>query len=586
LHCDQGTGDIYFQSFGEEPNRYCVIQWHNVRFHAGTGASTLLDFEVILHENGEIVMQYNSTATGQIGANVPHDNGKSATIALQSADATMGICYLREIVQNNVYLGVEPAGNLLFDGLAISFYSGEDTQAPFITHTAPGNTFNPSPVLTARVLDLSELANVTLHYNFGEGWNTLDGVATGDGNYDFALPLIPAGHTFSYYFAAADINNNSSTLPATAPTEVFQFKILPSENTAVLLAYSGKQDYQHTELPVYIERLENLNIDYDIYNWEEYAEYTIPNVYSTILAYANTGTASPATLYLSQKLMDFLNSGTIDNPKNLFFSSDGFAFSQAGTPNSHPMKQLLNGYFRTYSVSTGGGGGTNGLAGPDVFSYQEGTILCTSYSPVGNAGTEYNVYANSPDCIFAYGSVPDWYVDLVPYPEIGAVNAFLFEDGPVDGHAYLYHGVCATAVETPIFRTFYFSFDFSQLNNSAQSTAFFSYLMDWFEVYPTSIHENDLPLVQSKLMPNYPNPFNPKTTIAFTLAKAGKVDINIYNLKGQKVKTLLSDNLLPGKHSIVWDGKDDKGSGLGSGIYFVKMQTGKTTETRKITLLK
>ena len=586
LHCDQGSGDIYFQSFGEEPNRYCVIQWHNVRFHAGTGASTLLDFEVILHENGEIVMQYNSTATGQIGANVPHDNGKSATIALQSADATMGICYLREIVQDNVYLGVEPAGNLLFDGLAIHFYSGEDTQAPFITHTAPGNTFNPSPVLTARVLDLSELANVTLHYNFGEGWNTLDGVATGDGNYDFALPLIPAGHTFSYYFAAADINNNSSTLPATAPTEVFQFKILPSENTAVLLAYSGKQDYQHTELPVYIERLENLNIDYDIYNWEEYAEYTIPDVYSTILAYANTGTASPATLYLSQKLMDFLNSGTIDNPKNLFFSSDGFAFSQAGTPNSHPMKQLLNGYFRTYSVSTGGGGGTNGLAGPDVFSYQEGTILCTSYSPVGNAGTEYNVYANSPDCIFAYDSVPDWYVDLVPYPEIGAVNAFLFEDGPVDGHAYLYHGVCATAVETPIFRTFYFSFDFSQLNNSAQSTAFFSYLMDWFEVYPTSIHENDLPLVQSKLMPNYPNPFNPKTTIAFTLAKAGKVDINIYNLKGQKVKTLLSDNLLPGKHSIVWDGKDDKGSGLGSGIYFVKMQTGKTTETRKITLLK
>ncbi|OQC05853.1 MAG: flagellar basal body rod modification protein [Candidatus Cloacimonetes bacterium ADurb.Bin089] len=586
LHCDQGSGDIYFQSFGEEPNRYCVIQWHNVRFHAGTGVSTLLDFEVILHENGEIVMQYNSTATGQTGANVPHDNGKSATVALQSADATMGICYLREIVQNNVYLGVEPAGNLLFDGLAISFYSGEDTQAPFITHTAPGNTFNPSPVLTARVLDLSELANVTLHYNFGEGWNTLEGVATGDGNYDFTLTQIPAGHPLSYYFAAADIHNNSSALPAAAPTEFFQFKILPSENTTVLLAYSGKQDYQNTELPVYIERLNNANITYDIYNWEEYAEYTIPDVYSTILAYANTGTASPATLYLSQKLMDFLNSGTIDNPKNLFFSSDGFAFSQAGTPNSHPMKQLLNGYFRTYSVSTGSGGGTNGLAGPDVYSYQTGTIMCTNSSPVGTINTEYSVYANSPDCIFAYDSVPDWYADLVSYPEIGAVNAFIFEDGPVDGHAYLYHGVCATAVETPAYRTFYFSFDFSQLNNSTQSSAFFSDLINWFGITPHAVNDNELPLVQSKLMPNYPNPFNPKTTIAFTLAKAGKVDISIYNLKGQKVKTLLSENLLPGKHSIVWDGKDEKGSGLGSGIYFVKMQTGKTTDTRKITMLK
>ena len=586
LHCDQGTGDIYFQSFGEEPNRYCVIQWHNLRFHAGTGVSTLLDFEVILQENGEIIMQYNSTATGQTGANVPHDNGKSATVALQSADATMGICYLREIVQNNTYIGVEPAGNLLFNGLALRFYSGEDTQAPFITHSAPGNTFNQSPLIMARILDLSELNNVTLHYNFGEGWNALEGMATGNGNYDFALPLLPTGHTVSYYFAAADVCGNSSTLPAGAPIEVFQFKILPSENTSVLLAYSGKQDYQNTELPVYIEQLNNANIAYDIYDWEEFAEYTIPNTYSTILAYACTGTASPATLYLSQKLMDFLNSGTIDNPKNLFFSSDGFAFSQSGTPNSHPMKQLLNGYFRTFAVSTGGGGGTNGLAGPDVFSYQSGTIMCTTYSPVGTIGTEYSVYANSPDCIFAYDEVPDWYADLVPYPEIGAMNAFVFEDGPVDGHAYLYHGVCATAVQTPIFRTFYFSFDFSQLNNPAQREELFADLMDWFEVYPTSINENELPIVQSKLQTNYPNPFNPATTIAFSLAKADKVEIVIYNLKGQKVKTLLSDNLLAGNHSIVWDGTDDKGKTLSSGIYLVKMKTGKTIDTRKITMLK
>jgi hypothetical protein len=212
--------------------------------------------------------------------------------------------------------------------------------------------------------------------------------------------------------------------------------------------------------------------------------------------------------------------------------------------------------------------------------------MCTTYSPVGTIGTEYSVYANSPDCIFAYDEVPDWYADLVPYPEIGAMNAFVFEDGPVEGHAYLYHGVCATAVQTPIFRTFYFSFDFSQLNNPAQREELFADLMDWFEVYPTSINENELPIVQSKLQTNYPNPFNPATTIAFTLAKADKVEIVIYNLKGQKVKTLLSDNLLAGNHSIVWDGKDDKGKTLSSGIYLVKMKTGKTTDTRKITMLK
>ena len=171
-------------------------------------------------------------------------------------------------------------------------------------------------------------------------------------------------------------------------------------------------------------------------------------------------------------------------------------------------------------------------------------------------------------------------------PEIGAVNAFAFEDGPVDGHAYLYHGVCATAVDTPIFKTFYFSFDYSQLNNPAQREELFSDLMEWFGIGPDAVDDVETPVVKSELKANYPNPFNPTTTIVFSLATAEKVEINIYNLKGQKVKTLLSDNLLSGNHSVVWDGKNDKNNSVSSGIYLVKMQTGKTTATRKITMLK
>jgi len=224
LHADQGTGDVYFQTFGQTPNLYTVIQWHNVRFHAGTNATSLLDFEAILHENGEIVMQYNSTATGQTGATVPHDNGKSSTVGLQNESATIGLCYLREIVVNNTYIGVEPSGNLLFNGLAIKFYSGEDQQAPYITHEEVGNTFNTSPVLTARVMDLSPLASVILHYNIGQGWNSVNGMLTGNGYYDFPLPNIPNGNELSYYFQATDELGNSGTLPASAPAEVYEFK--------------------------------------------------------------------------------------------------------------------------------------------------------------------------------------------------------------------------------------------------------------------------------------------------------------------------------------------------------------------------
>ncbi len=111
-------------------------------------------------------MQYNSTATGQTGANVPTIMEKSATVA--KCRCYNGNLLFGEIVQNNTYIGVEPAGNLLFNGLALRFYSGEDTQAFYYTFCS-GNTFNQSPLITARILDLSELNNVTLHYNFGEG---------------------------------------------------------------------------------------------------------------------------------------------------------------------------------------------------------------------------------------------------------------------------------------------------------------------------------------------------------------------------------------------------------------------------------
>ncbi len=62
LEADEGVGDIYYQTFGSAPDRYCVIQWHDFRFHSGTGLEDYLNFEVILYENGDILMQYQNLA--------------------------------------------------------------------------------------------------------------------------------------------------------------------------------------------------------------------------------------------------------------------------------------------------------------------------------------------------------------------------------------------------------------------------------------------------------------------------------------------------------------------------------------------
>ena len=85
---------------------------------------------------------------------------------------------------------------------------------------------------------------------------------------------------------------------------------------------------------------------------------------------------------------------------------------------------------------------------------------------------------------------------------------------------------------------------------------------------------------------NYPNPFNPITTIIYSLKKNARVTLIIYNIKGQKVKQLVSDQLLAGKHSVIWNGKDDYGKSVSSGIYFYKLKTGTYEKTKRMVLLK
>jgi hypothetical protein len=86
---------------------------------------------------------------------------------------------------------------------------------------------------------------------------------------------------------------------------------------------------------------------------------------------------------------------------------------------------------------------------------------------------------------------------------------------------------------------------------------------------------------------NYPNPFNPETTITFfTAENAENVELAIYNLKGQKVKTLVNEVLQAGEHSVVWDSRDDNDRQVGSGIYFYKLKSGNYQKVRKMILLK
>ncbi|MBK7142438.1 MAG: T9SS type A sorting domain-containing protein [bacterium] len=88
------------------------------------------------------------------------------------------------------------------------------------------------------------------------------------------------------------------------------------------------------------------------------------------------------------------------------------------------------------------------------------------------------------------------------------------------------------------------------------------------------------------LSQNYPNPFNPTTTIEYALAAQATVQIHIYNVAGQRVRTLVDKDQSAGVHRIIWDGTDDNGNPVGSGIYFSRLTADNHTYTRKMTLLK
>lgn len=85
---------------------------------------------------------------------------------------------------------------------------------------------------------------------------------------------------------------------------------------------------------------------------------------------------------------------------------------------------------------------------------------------------------------------------------------------------------------------------------------------------------------------NYPNPFNPSTTIDFSVPQKSRVKLNVYNIRGQKVKNLINSELERGHHKIVWDGRDGTNRKVSSGIYFIRLESGGKTNTRKIMLMK
>ncbi|MDZ4182029.1 MAG: chitobiase/beta-hexosaminidase C-terminal domain-containing protein, partial [Candidatus Cloacimonadaceae bacterium] len=150
---------------------------------------------------------------------------------------------------------------------------------------------------------------------------------------------------------------------------------------------------------------------------------------------------------------------------------------------------------------------------------------------------------------------------------------------------------------TVVFRTTFYDVDYittniptgnfsvvvlvNQFNQTPQVTA--RMLSDWGAV------PNDDEVItpaSTRLIGNYPNPFNPSTTIEYYTAKAEPVEIVIYNQKGQAVKTFATQTNAKGNHNVQWNGTDDRGQSVSSGVYYFRLKSGSYSSTKKMVLMK
>ncbi|HOR30142.1 MAG TPA: FlgD immunoglobulin-like domain containing protein, partial [Candidatus Syntrophosphaera thermopropionivorans] len=97
---------------------------------------------------------------------------------------------------------------------------------------------------------------------------------------------------------------------------------------------------------------------------------------------------------------------------------------------------------------------------------------------------------------------------------------------------------------------------------------------------------NDDPVHKPYALNNFPNPFNTSTQIQFTLDKAEDISLEIYNLKGQLIKTLYQGKAETGIHTLTWNGKDNNGNLCSGGVYFYKMQTRDRVLVKKMLMIK
>jgi len=346
----------------------------------------------------------------------------------------------------------------------------------------------------------------------------------------------------------------------------YDFDVEARVGSAEILIADDAGDYQS----YYTAALDSLKQIYDI--WEAYSKADLDfsfSIYNYLIWYTGDHRTDLFTQAQVESLKNFL-----DNGGNLFLTSQDAAEVLSGSANP-VFQEFLTDYLHCSLADDGCTkylvlGESNDPVGDELHIHLRG-----SASPDNQTSKDVLIPDGSAIPIFKYAKhSPPW--------------------EPVDS-------VAGIRYQGENYRLVFFGFGFEGMDTSG-GLLFGQYLskphfvmqrvLDWLQGHTDvpDFEEEYASIPKSiELFQNYPNPFNPNTSIQFTVNRGQspvRITLKIYNIRGQLLRTLVNEDKAGGNYTILWDGRDEDGKAVSSGIYFYKLTAGSSSEVRKMVLLR
>jgi hypothetical protein len=416
--------------------------------------------------------------------------------------------------------------------------------------------------------------------------------------------LFTRGYYIEYYFTAKDAAAIESALPRWARSRgpYYEWLCLPTKNSDVLYVddFTGRGSFvgstENYWMPVFDAVLAPPNNNVDKYD---------------VNAPSSAVSNGPGSRAKTKQLVDWYNKiiwdsgdleavtisdGTVNSDKSndcqmlinwfeqsehvcgLWVCGDDVAFDLDGLAST-PALTLMStwcgvdfvatSYFDETGGRTGGGTVTPLITGTSAGIFYPGGVAMTWY---------------------AYGGcfVINQFDVLDP-----TANGVAAADYPVKNSVVRHAAIQSSSVNPGGFNvnTMWFGFSYQYVRDDVLATpedrfAIAKQVFDWMQnITNTNVTDAVTPK-STKLAQNFPNPFNPSTTIKFDLKEKGFVTLKVYNVAGQLVRTLVSGVRDANSYTVNWDGKNDRGGAVASGIYFYKMDTKDFSQTKKMVMLR